>query len=106
MGLFVCDKCHAIENTALGWFSTKHKNQSHLGSLYPDGEAYCSECAPAFFASGAPNPKGGKWHGVFPKEIATKEVVISLIKSGSMLYSITKSARMLAGDKLINQQLE
>jgi hypothetical protein len=48
MPLFKCDKCGAIENTALGDF-------------WGAEEKRCSECA------------FGAWHGAFPKKYATKE---------------------------------
>ena len=44
MGLFVCSKCEAVENTALGTYWSQHTNP------------LCSECGK------------GKWHGQFPKE--------------------------------------
>jgi len=43
MSLFVCEKCNAIENTALGKF-------------WAEDEKLCSECG------------FGKWHGRFEKE--------------------------------------
>lgn len=50
MPIFICDICHAKENTALGdYWNEKVKK--------------CSECAE------------GKWHGRFPKEIMTTEKV-------------------------------
>lgn len=46
MGLFQCEKCGCVENTALasGWWNKK----------------LCSEC----------NPEIGKWHGLFKKKSA------------------------------------
>lgn len=47
MPLFNCEKCGAVENTALGaYWGRKHQKQPEL----------CSEC------------HTGKWHGKFPKE--------------------------------------
>jgi len=62
MPLFVCDKCKAIENTALGsyWYS-KHKGE----------DALCSECMPYRKIT----KEGGKWHNKFPKTIATTEII-------------------------------
>jgi hypothetical protein len=54
MPLFICDQCHAIENTALGSFW--HRRSQNLPVL-------CSECG------------RGKWHGHWPKAIATKDTV-------------------------------
>jgi hypothetical protein len=51
MPLFICDKCHCIENTALGRYWSKD-----LPSASEKGKALCSECSK------------GKWHSRFPKE--------------------------------------
>lgn len=48
MSLFVCDKCRAIENTALAGFGA---SKARL----------CSECST------------GTWHGRWPKRMATAE---------------------------------
>lgn len=66
MGLFVCDNCDCIENTALGlYWSRNNKN------LWPPeilGKALCSECAPLHFKGGERFERfTGKWHGKFPK---------------------------------------
>lgn len=50
MPLFVCDKCHCIENTALGRYWSKDFDTRDKG------KALCSKC----------NSK--RWHGAFPKE--------------------------------------
>lgn len=53
MGLFVCDECGCVENTALcgdGWWGRRLRKYRH-------GEGLCSEC----------NPRIGKWHGHFEK---------------------------------------
>ena len=63
MSLFVCDKCHCIENTALGRYWSRN-----LEGVRERGKALCSECAPITFKSGEKTPKGGKWHNRFPKE--------------------------------------
>lgn len=53
MPLYVCSRCHAIENTALGnYWDTK---------INTGDEPLCSEC------------ETGEWHGKFPKTIATSE---------------------------------
>lgn len=68
MPLFVCEKCGAIENTALGTYwareSFRFKDHPEL-----DGKALCSECTPKYFEDGSPTGKG-EWHGHFPKEYA------------------------------------
>ena len=66
MGLFVCDNCDCIENTALGLYWSRNSE-----SLWPPeirGKALCSECAPTHFKCGQPTNKfNGQWHGKFPK---------------------------------------
>lgn len=70
MPLFVCDKCKAIENTACGhYWGMDGKNWWKDQSLA--GLALCSECMPTEYSDGSKNKDGGKWHGRFPKEIAT-----------------------------------
>lgn len=54
MPLFICTKCNAIENTALG---------QYWPTVGKDSPALCSECLT------------GKWHGRFPKEIATPQTI-------------------------------
>lgn len=73
MPLFVCDKCRAIENTACGhyWGSTGNHRWFRDASL--DRMKLCSECEPTEYRDGSKNTRGGKWHGRFPKEIATTE---------------------------------
>lgn len=70
MPLFVCDVCGAIENTALGFFWSRKRVQWKDKSK--NGKALCSECMPDQEANGEPNPRGGVWHGQFPKDIATE----------------------------------
>lgn len=72
MPLFVCDKCKAIENTATGHYWGK--DQDYFGNSLL-GMALCSECTPDKFAAGEPNEDGGKWHGHFPKDTATPELI-------------------------------
>lgn len=75
MPLFVCDVCHAIENTGAGFYWPRNmKNMWADASLH--GKALCSECTPSEFRDGSHNPRGGKWHGRFEKEIATIEAIV------------------------------
>jgi hypothetical protein len=73
MGLFVCDKCNCVENTALGWYWSKDIMRLVLPAdmkEYEEGKSLCSECLPEsgrFTDGGNPGFKG-KWHGKFPKE--------------------------------------
>jgi len=64
MGLFICDKCKCIENTALGQYWNRNSG------IYPekdDGKALCSECASIYFIDGTKTGAKGKWHNKFPK---------------------------------------
>lgn len=72
MPLFVCDKCGAIENTALGHYWSRSAFKYKDSSL--NGKALCSECAPLYFESGQRiSSNTGKWHGKFPKEFYDPE---------------------------------
>jgi hypothetical protein len=66
VGLFVCDLCGCVENTALGHFWGRDFN-----SFGPElaGKVLCSECSPSFYIDGGANEDGGKWHGEFPKVV-------------------------------------
>jgi len=65
MGLFVCENCNCIENTALGHYWARQYIKFKDETL--NGKALCSECTPIEFDDG--NRAGtGKWHGKFPKE--------------------------------------
>ena len=72
MPLFICQQCGCIENTACGFYWGRALN---LFGPELQGKALCSECAPDHYVDGSPNPRGGKWHGRFPKEFATLAVV-------------------------------
>lgn len=75
MPLFICDKCNVIENTALGFYWSRNRESWTDASL--NRLALCSECTPKIFADGSKTGLG-KWHGKFPKEIATKETVLEI----------------------------
>lgn len=49
MGLFVCDECSVVENTALSRYAFRYM-EGH-------GKALCSLC----------DPEIARWHGVFPR---------------------------------------
>lgn len=57
MGLFICERCQVIENTALGLYWSRS-----------DGPALCSQCAPAAHPDGG---SGSRWHGRFRRRRAT-----------------------------------
>lgn len=52
--LFVCDECHAIENTALAQFYGQQQSA--------DARVLCTACGP-----------DKKWHGMFEKRVATAD---------------------------------
>lgn len=59
MSLFMCEKCHCVENTALSnyWFRSITNDFEMRAEPLP---ALCSAC----------DPDIGQWHGVFPKRSA------------------------------------
>lgn len=69
MGLFICEKCGAIENTALGFYwgrkGLKFKDHPEL-----DGKALCSECTPLYYDDGTETGFTGEWHNKFKKKYA------------------------------------
>ncbi len=73
MSLYICDRCHTIENTALGMFNRTSAHKRWFGDAIEEGEKLCSACTPALFADGSPNRKGGTWHNEFHRELATPE---------------------------------
>jgi hypothetical protein len=66
MGIYVCDRCGCIENTALGSYWVKDMEDMFDPKGLKKGEALCSECSPSHFIDGTPT-RWGKWHGRFPK---------------------------------------
>lgn len=71
MGLFICEKCGCVENTALGhywsrkdfdWYNWDEANEKFKG------KALCSECGPKSYCDTGEPTKFGKWHGKFDKE--------------------------------------
>lgn len=65
MGVFVCDECNCVENTALGHYWARSRLTFKDSSK--NGKALCSECTPAEFSDGSSTRKG-KWHNKFPKK--------------------------------------
>jgi len=71
---FVCDVCDVIENTACGFYWGRNHDRWKESKL--NGKALCSQCAPAEYRDGSENKYGGKWHGKFPRVIATEEILL------------------------------
>lgn len=69
MALYQCDKCGAVDNTALGWFWSR--NRPNLTRPEDLGKKLCSVCAPTTFPDGTPTGKG-KWHNRFKREFLPK----------------------------------
>lgn len=67
MGLFVCDKCGCVENTALGRYWSK--DFSDMWEKDNEGLALCSECAPLYFADGSRTRYMHQWHEKFEKKL-------------------------------------
>lgn len=75
MPMFICTKCSGIENTACG--RVQYKDTGAHAGIFEDQaktDALCSECKPRTDRGRYP---GGAWHGEFPKEIATEEIVLA-----------------------------
>lgn len=69
MGVYICEKCGSIENTAVG---------GYWGNCFKNEPKQCSEC------------NFGKWHGTFPKKHWTDYGIMKLLelekrKDGSMI---------------------
>ncbi len=78
MPLFICDVCSSIENTALSAYDFADTLRWKDASL--NGKHLCSECTPPVTEDGRVHGycEGGVWHGKFPKEIATEEIVLAM----------------------------
>jgi hypothetical protein len=57
MSLFRCSKCGAVENTAVSRYWLRKEDGN---------DGLCTEC----------DPKIGKWHGIFPKELAAGKYLL------------------------------
>lgn len=92
MPLFVCDTCHTIDNTALGWYWQRDSNRELLGPSFENGHALCRSCVPKFFSNGSVLPMSceagfetregieyHKWHNSFDRERATVDFCMEQI---------------------------
>lgn len=73
MPLFICERCRAIDNSALGGTFWSAFSSMDLFPPPYAGEVLCVECAPTTFKDGSPNKDAGRWHGYFQKRIASEE---------------------------------
>lgn len=64
MGLFLCENCGCVENTALGFYWS-----NSVIDWPPEfkGKRLCSECGPTHYPDGT-STRWGQWHGKFPKQ--------------------------------------
>lgn len=83
MGVYVCENCNCIENTALGFYWSR--NMKGAPEKYK-GKALCSECGPPFYSDGSVS-KYGKWHGQFEKQ-TLEEYLKDWPSSGLMNYPL------------------
>ena len=63
MGLYVCENCNCVENTALGQYWSRNSN------IYPAeyaGKKLCSECGAPEYTDGV-KTGFGKWYNKFEK---------------------------------------
>ena len=63
MGLYNCEKCGVMENTALSMYWSRN---SDIIPIDYRGKRLCSECSPKLFSDGTVTGYG-KWHGRFEK---------------------------------------
>lgn len=78
MPLYICDECHALENTA----GSSGNYWTRDWDVWPDGargRALCCECTPAEYSDGSPNVGGGTWNQSFPKQIMTSDSLAAYI---------------------------
>lgn len=68
MGVFVCDICGCVENTALGFYWGHKDGHTYWSDPNFHEKALCSACAPATFRRGEPS-EFGVWHGKFPRRL-------------------------------------
>jgi hypothetical protein len=95
MPLFVCEKCNAIDNTALGSYWGAESNYDKWEDESLNGLALCCECTPLRYSDGTLTHVGGEWHGKFPKEQATKEKILEIGKE----HFVGRAAKQIIAPK-------
>lgn len=68
MGVFVCDLCACVENTALGFFWAAKSGRQFWKDPALHEKHLCSACAPTEYRGGEPSELGA-WHGKFPRKL-------------------------------------
>jgi len=98
MPLFICEKCGAIENTALGHYWCREYFKFKDASL--NNKALCSECAPLEFDDGQKTGNNGKWHGRFKKEFFDKSKDDAELFMNGKAYLMLKAG--ISGEDLVD----
>jgi hypothetical protein len=102
MGLFACEKCGCVENTARGFFWMRDD------PIWPDayrGKKLCSECGPKE-RPGGEKTDWGQWHGYFPKRSAAGMKVdqdgylwsTEIVESGTLPVHVRIVVEVCAGE--------
>lgn len=68
MSLYQCENCGCMENTALGLYWSRNRENLFDWTSIEDraGKALCSACGPKQFRNGS-ETEFGKWHGQFER---------------------------------------
>lgn len=66
MGVFVCDECNTVENTALGHYWAR--SIIDFKDTTKNGKALCSACTPAEYVDGSSTINGSVWHNRFERK--------------------------------------
>lgn len=92
MSVFVCAKCGCVDNTATSdYWALRYHSEEYIWdkSLIPyKGKPLCSECARVYYSDDKDEAYvvPGKWHGKFPKEMATEEEKRNTDKRGIIWF--------------------
>lgn len=69
MGIYICEKCGCVDNTACGGNYLVSKESKHkYKDEYANTHSLCIECTPVEYSDGSINRKAGKWHDMFEKK--------------------------------------
>ena len=71
MSIFQCQRCGSSENTALGLYHSRHRNERYFDGL-ENGTALCSACAPTHYKDGSCSSFNGEWHNRFTRHFLPK----------------------------------
>lgn len=88
MSLFVCAKCGCVDNTATSdYWCLTHLHDKIKMDYCPEllqykGKALCSECGFVAHKGDISYVVPGRWHGKFPKELASKDELRKVSTNG------------------------